>query len=151
MGSIRVGGFGWTNGFGLILSPLEGTQPQLEQPCHRLLPSKLCILENGPKLVTTFRIPKSGFAKREEKNSLLMHALIPAMFSQSIDACPYSCRVFSLLFTTFFLSFFLSILFTLSFLLLCCRGLLPLGSFLFLGPSLWVPPLLSASPSKCLP
>ena len=108
MGSIRVGGFGWTNGFGLILSPLEGTQPQLEQPCHRLLPSKLCILENGPKLVTTFRIPKSGFAKREEKDSLLMHALIPAMFSQSIDACPYSCRVFSLLFTTFFLSFFLS-------------------------------------------
>ena len=80
LGSIRVGGFGWTNGFGLILSPLEGTQPQLEQPCHRLLPLKLCILENGPKLVTTFRIPKSGFAKREEKDS----------------ACPYSCHVFSI-------------------------------------------------------
>ena len=89
---------------------------------------------------------KSEFAKREEKNSLLMHALIPAMFSQSIDACPYSCRVFSLLFTTFFLSFFLSTLFTLSFLLLCCRGLFPLGSFLFLGSSLWVPAPLSASP-----
>ena len=81
MGSIRVGGFGWTNGFGLILSPLEGTQPQLEQPCHRLLPSKLCILENKPKLVTTFRIPKSGLAKREEKDSLLMHAPILVVFS----------------------------------------------------------------------
>ena len=47
------------------------------------------------------------------------------------------------------LSLFLSILFTLSFLLLSCRGLFLLGSFLFLGPSLWVPPPLSAS-LRCL-
>lgn len=51
------------------------------------------------------------------------------------------------IFSLFFLpiSFFLSILFNLSFLLLSCCGLFPLWFFLFLGPSLWVPPPLSAS------
>ena len=77
---------------------------------------------------------KSGFAKREGKYGLLMYV-------------PYSYHVFSLLFNTFFPSFFLSLrsFFTFSFLLLSCRGLFPLGSFFFLGPSLWVPPPLSAS------
>ena len=28
-------------------------KPQLEQPCHRLLPSKLFILENRPKWLLT--------------------------------------------------------------------------------------------------
>ena len=44
---------------------------------------------------------KSGFAKREGKDGLLMHASIPAMFS--LLFLPLS----------FFLSFFLSILFLL--------------------------------------
>ena len=63
---------------------------------------------------------KSGFAKREGKDGLLMHAPIPAIFS------------------FFFLPpffFFLLVLFTLSFLLLSCHGLFPLFGLSFS----WVP------------
>ena len=58
--------------------------------------------------------------------------------------------VFSLFFLplSFFHSFSLFFL-LLVFLLLSCRGLFPLWSFLFLGPSLQVPPPLSAS-FRCL-
>ena len=64
---------------------------------------------------------KSGFAKREGKDGLLMHAPIPAVFS--LFVLP--------------LSFFLSLRsFTLSFLLLSCRGLFPIWYFFFLSPSL---------------
>ena len=78
---------------------------------------------------------KNGFAKREGKDGLLMHAPIPAMFS------------------LFFLPlyFFLSLrsfffFFTLSFLLLSCHEL-----FFSLGYFSFDPPLLGASLSKCLP
>ena len=48
--------------------------------------------------------------------------------------------LFLLYFLSLFYHFFLSLrsFFTLSFLLLSCRGLLPIWSFLFLGTSLWV-------------
>ena len=66
-------------------------------------------------------ILKSGFAKREGKDGLLMHAPILAVFS--LFVLP--------------LSFFLSLRsFTLSFLLLSYCGLFPLWFFLFMGPSL---------------
>ena len=86
-------------------------KPQLEQSWHKLLPLKLCILENEPKwlLVTTFGILKSGFVKREGKYGLLMHAFFLSCFLSS--------------FTTFFFLCPLS----LSFLLLSCRGLLLLS------------------------
>ena len=47
----------------------------------------------------------------------------------SIDACPYSCCIFSLCFTTFFLS--LLSFFTLSFLLLSCHVLFPICGLSF--------------------
>ena len=89
-------------------------KPQLEQPCHKILPSKLSTLENWPKwlLVTTFVILKSGFAKREGKDGLLMHAFFSTMFS--------------LFFYPFF--FFICSPFSLSFLLLSYRGSFLLSS-----------------------
>ena len=76
---------------------------------------------------------KSGFAKREGKNGLLMHAPISAMFSF------FFLPLF--FFLSFFLSFsfFLSILVTLSFWLLSCRGLFfSLRYFPFWSLSPWV-------------
>ena len=76
-------------------------------------------------------ISKSGFAKREGKDGLLMHAPISVVFS----------FFFLPLFFPFFLSFsfFLSILVTLSFWLLSCRGLFfYLGYFPFWSLSPWV-------------
>ena len=101
------------------------------------MPSKLYILENRPKwlLPITFRgLQRVGLLRGREK---IVYWCMP---------------LFLLCFLSSFyhlLSLFLSILFTLSFLLLSCRGLFLLGSFLFLGPSLWVPPPLSAS-LRCL-
>ena len=71
-------------------------EPPLEQPCHRLLPSKLYILENGPKWlpVTTFGILESGFAKTEGKDGLL---IMPLFYHVFFLPLPLS----------FFLSFFL--------------------------------------------
>ena len=83
-----------------------------------LLPSKLCILENslnGYQLLL-LGTSKSGFTKREGKDGLLMHALIPAVFS--LFVLP--------------LSFFLFVLFlTFGFLLLSYRGLFPLFGLSF--------------------
>ena len=82
---------------------------------------------------------KSGFANRDRKDSLLMHA-------------PYFFHVFSFLFTTFFL-FVLSLL-----LVSYCSpavgcSLPPFWSFLFLGTSLWVLTTLLpwVFPLKCFP
>ena len=74
-------------------------EPQLEQPCHRLLPSKLYILENGPKWlpVTTFGILESGFAKTKEKDGLL---IMPLFYHVFFLPLPLS----------FFLSFFFPVL-----------------------------------------
>ena len=57
-------------------------EPQLKQPCHRLLPSELCILEKEPKwlFITTCEILESGFVKREGKYGLLMHAFSYCVF-----------------------------------------------------------------------
>ena len=74
-------------------------EPPLEQPCHRLLPSKLYILENGPKWlpITTFGILESGFAKTEEKDGLL---IMPLFYHVFFLPLPLS----------FFLSFFFPVL-----------------------------------------
>ena len=50
--------------------PKKEPELQLEQTCHRLLPSKLCILENRPKwlLAVTFGgLQKVGLLKGREK------------------------------------------------------------------------------------
>ena len=97
-------------------------EPQFEQPCHRLLPSKLCILENEPKwlFVTTYGIPESGFAKREWKDDLLMHAsFLP-------------CVLYS--FTIYIFFFLFLVLSLLVFLLFSCRGFLPPFHLWLLSP-----------------
>ena len=86
----------------------KGSKLQHGQPCYRILPSKLFVLEKGPKWlwVMTCKVPKSALVKRREKNDLLMHATTSV--------------VFSLFYLSFyhFLSFFLSLSsFTLSFML----------------------------------
>ena len=115
-------------------------KPQLKQPCHRLLLSMLCILENKPKwlLVITFkRLQRVGLLRGRE---MIVYWCIPLFLP---------CFLFFFFFFYHFLSFFLSVLFTLSILLLSCHGLFPFESFLFLGPYLWMPPFLSAS-LRCL-
>ena len=67
---------------------------------------------------------KSGFAKREEKDGLLMYAPIPAVFS--LFVLPLS----------FFLSFFLSVLLLLVSYYSLAVGCFPFGIFFFLSPSL---------------
>ena len=96
-------------------------EPPLEQPCHRLLPSKLYILENGPKWlpVTTFGILESGFAKTEGKDGLL---IMPLFYHVFFLPLPLS----------FFLSFFFPVLSLLIFTIVLqwvlpfCLWLLPL-------------------------
>ena len=78
---------------------------------------------------------KSGFAKREGKDGLLMHAPIPAAFS------------------LFFLPlyFFLSLRSFFFFLLLVFYYYLVMGCFFPLGIYIFIPLSLGASLSKCLP
>ena len=49
---------------------MKKPKPQLEQPCHGLLPSKFCILENRPKrlLAITFGgLQRMGLLRGREK------------------------------------------------------------------------------------
>ena len=66
---------------------------------------------------------KSGFAKREGKDGLLMHAHIPAVFSLFVLPLSFFLSVLSLLLVSYYSPAVVAP---------------PFWSFLFLGTSLWV-------------
>ena len=84
-------------------------KPQLKQPCQKLLPSKLCILEKWPKwlFITTCEILESGFVKRKGKYGLLMHAFSYFVFGfLSLSLLSFFLLVFSYCYLTVVLLFF---------------------------------------------
>ena len=108
---------------------------QLEQPCHRLLPSKLCILKNRPKwlLAITFGKPqRMGLLRGREKMvywyMLLFLLCFLSSFYHFLSFFLFSVLSFSIFFTTVFIVGLSSLIF---------HYLLPMGP--------------SSLPLRCLP
>ena len=82
---------------------------QLEQPCHRLLPSKLCILKNRPKclLAVTFGKPqRMGLLRGREKMvywyMLLFLLCFLSSFYHFLSFIPFLLSFFLIFFFYFF-------------------------------------------------
>ena len=90
---------------------------QLEQPCHRLLPSKLCILKNRPKwlLAVTFGKPQRMGLLRGREKMVYWYMLLFLL-------CFLSSFYHFLSFIPFLLSFFLIFLFFIFFLVFTTKA-----------------------------